>query len=112
MANTGCGQGSLGHLQSAGPETVQVTQADRAAAAPFAAHIATGITPNYIPAPERVRRGMVDENPCVQAFARHRLAHSVSRDEVIEECARVLERMTGADDFVQAIRNLKEIEHD
>lgn len=63
-------------------ETVQVTQADGDAAMAYEHAIRDGTTMPYAPT-----HYLGDKHPLPQAFARHRLAHSVSRDEVIERAA-------------------------
>lgn len=68
------------------PETVEVTQADREAAAAF---MDRDISPQR-PFASHVRAGDADNNALVQAFARHRLNATPSRqdDESVVEMAR------------------------
>ena len=74
-------------------ELLAVTQADRDAAAGFyQEHLAR---PNEVPVAAAMRVGHVDDSPLIQAFARHRLAHSAPKDSREASGLRSLERVLG-----------------
>lgn len=67
-------------------DTVQVTQADRDAAADL--HIAQGGLPRGA---DRLRSGELDDDPAIEAFARHRTRVEPDLVEALRKCADKLE---------------------
>jgi len=85
-------------MTAASNEVAAVIQADRDAAADYA----LASEPNDTAFPYDVRRGYLDKAPVVQAFARHRIAHSDPRP--VAEGLREAERIQTLEAALASVR--------